>query len=196
MIKNGRQTSPDLSGVREDHRKRYEAAIEMARKYGLQTVTDIGTGTGYGAWMMARAGLQVTAYEIDPDAVAYGEQHYSHPKLTRHVADLAELEGGGCDLLTGFEIVEHTHAAPAFLARAKASHCILSVPNENVVPFTQTKHWQHVRHYTPEQFKAELEQAGWQVLALGSQSGKVGLGAVVNWNDTTGRTLLAMGKRA
>jgi 2-polyprenyl-3-methyl-5-hydroxy-6-metoxy-1,4-benzoquinol methylase len=194
MIKNGRQTAININDIREDHRKRYECAITHGRKKNHKTVVDIGTGIGYGAWMMAQAGFQVTAYELDPDAIAYGEQYYSHPNLVRKQADIGTLILEPVDMITGFEIIEHTTAAPLFLKNNlhNAKSLVISVPNEDIVPFVSTKHWQHVRHYTPEQLREELTSAGWIVKRIGCQTGKVNEGAVVNFSRTDGRTLIAI----
>lgn len=196
MIKNGRQTAPTLDGIREDHRARYQLAIDHARRNQLDSTIDVGTGTGYGAWMMAKADLTVVAYEIDQAAIDYGNHHYNHDNLVRIQADIAELTIPDVDVLTAFEIVEHSHSAPAFLERA-ANHAkwlVASVPNEDVVPFETSKHRQHVRHYTPSQFREELEAAGWEVVALGCQVGKRGTDAKVTFKHTAGRTLIAVAK--
>lgn len=192
MIKNGRQAATSIEDIREDHRMRYQLAIDIAKQRGFKTAVDFGTGTGYGAWMMAVAGLKVDAYEIDQDAIDYGNEHYSHPNLTRHQADIADLTPPPADIVTGFEIVEHTVHSHNFLARCDARVIVLSVPNENVIPFTQTLHWQHVRHYTPTQFSEVIEQAGWHVEAVGCQTGKRDEGARVRFDTTDGRTLIAV----
>lgn len=196
MIKNGRQTATTLDGIREDHRARYQLAIDHARKHGARRICDVGTGTGYGAWMMARAGFGVDAYEIDQSAIDYGNEHYPHENLRRAQADLADLDPPLPDIVTAFEIVEHTHAAPAFLQRAsyRATWLVASVPNEDIVPFETSRHRQHVRHYTPAQFREELEAAGWEVTALGCQVGKRGAQAKVTFKHTAGRTLLAVAR--
>lgn len=197
MIKNGRQTATTLDGIREDHRARYQQAIAHARKYAVRGLAvDVGTGTGYGAWMMAAAGLLVHAYEIDQSAIDYGNEHYAHDNLNRLQADIANLVIPTADVLTAFEIVEHTHAAPAFLQRASyhATWLVASVPNEDVVPFETSRHRQHVRHYTPAQFREELEAAGWGVTALGCQVGKRGSQAKVTFKHTAGRTLIAIAR--
>jgi 2-polyprenyl-3-methyl-5-hydroxy-6-metoxy-1,4-benzoquinol methylase len=195
MIKNGRQAATEITGIREDHRARYQLAIDIAKAEGLMTAVDFGTGTGYGAWMMAQAGLIVSAFEIDQDAIDYGEKHYRHPMLFRQRADIAELDPPEADIITGFEIVEHTEHSHDFLARCNAKVIVLSVPNEDVIPFTQSLHRQHVRHYTPEQFKQVIEAAGWNVERMGCQTGKTGDGATVRFDTTNGRTLIAVARK-
>lgn len=192
MIKNGRQTAPTLDGIRDDHKARYRFAIKKALHRESSSVVDVGTGTGYGAYMMAEAGLDVTAYEIDAAAIAYGEKHYSHPNLRRVEADIETLILDQVDLLTMFEIIEHSEQAPAFLERAShaAKMLIGSVPNEEVIPFTESLHRQHVRHYTPDQLRDMLEAHGWEVLSMGCQTGKRGVDARVTFSTTHGRTIV------
>lgn len=192
MIKNGRQVSPSIDGIREDHRARYQFAIDLAKQHGFKTVVDFGTGTGYGAWMMAEAGLIVDAYEIDQTAIDYGNEHYNHPNLTRHQADIADLAPPPADMVTGFEIVEHTVHSHDFIARCSAKTLVLSVPNENVIPFSKTGHPQHVRHYTPDQFVDAIEQAGCKLDRIGCQIGKRGADAIIRFDTTNGRTLIAV----
>lgn len=195
MIKNGRQVATSIDGIREDHRARYQYAIDLALQFGCKTAVDFGCGTGYGSWMMAQAGLVVDAFEIDPEAIEYGNEHYSHPNLTRHHGDIATLVPPVADLITGFEIVEHAIHSHAFLSRCQGKFMVLSVPNENVIPFSQTKHWQHVRHYTPEEFGQAIESAGWAVDRIGCQVGKRGHDARVRFDTTDGRTLIAVARR-
>jgi 2-polyprenyl-3-methyl-5-hydroxy-6-metoxy-1,4-benzoquinol methylase len=193
-IVNGRQAAPTLDGIRDDHLARYQLAVDHALPYLLKTAVDAGSGIGYGAWMLANAGLTVEAYEIDQSAIDYGQQYYHHDQLARIQADISELDIPQVDLLTAFEIVEHSHAAPAFLARA-AGHArwlIASVPNEAVIPFAQNRHREHVRHYTADQFRKMLQDAGWEVVSIGSQRGKRGDDAEVWLGDTSGRTLIAV----
>lgn len=195
MIKNGRQAGTTLDQIRDDHRKRYEFAISKAVELGIETIADIGCGTGYGSYMMACAGFRVQAYEIDPGAIAYGEQYFSHPNLTRIQADIGQLDIPQVDMVTGFEIIEHTDLAPAFMKRANASHFVGSVPNELVIPFSQNRHWQHYRHYTPDEFYNELVDCGWCPVIYG-QLGKRGISAEIGNDPETSRTLIAYAYRS
>lgn len=197
MIKHGRQTAPTLDGIRDDHLKRYELAIALGAESRVERVLDLGCGTGYGSYMMACAGYLVDAFEIDASAVDYGEQHYASEHLQRHVADLSDYElpyhRGHRVMATAFEFIEHTTVAPGVLKQLsmKSDVLVASVPNENVVPFETSKHRQHVRHYTPDEFREELEACGWRVKEMGCQIGKRGQEAKIRWSTTHGRTLIA-----
>lgn len=199
MIKNGRQAATSIDGIREDHQLRYALACATAEGAGVSIAADLGTGTGYGAWMMAQSGMDVTAFELDQSAIDFGEQHYQHPNLIRICADVCGLKlPSETELITAFEILEHIERPGELLAHAASigSWLVASVPNEDVVPFETSKHRQHVRHYTPNQFAQLLEDAGWQVQDLGCQVSKRGDDAKVRWDTTDGRTLVAVARAA
>lgn len=198
MIKNGRQLAPTLAGIRDDHVARYRLAAAEATAAGLTEALDVGCGAGYGSYVLALAGLQVSGYDIDAGAIAYGDQHYGHPAITRAVADLAGVAvPSGC-LVAAFEIIEHSEGAPSFLARAASSAALLvgSVPNEAAIPFSRNKHPEHYRHYTADELVRELAGAGWRATMLGSQKGKHGIDAVVHDGLTGGRTLVFVAEPA
>ncbi len=142
--------------------------------------------------MASEFGLRVYAYEIDPDAIKFGEEHYRHSRLIRLNQDIAGIYVPPVSLITAFEIIEHFDAAPDFLERAsgRARFIIGSVPNQSLVPFDPSKHPGHVRHYTTDEIRATLEGAGWKVLSLGCQLGKRGLQGEIRFDQTNGRTII------
>lgn len=192
MIKKGRQAAPTLDGIRDDHKRRYELAIDVAESMGARDIADIGCGTGYGSFMMAQEGFYVRAYEIDADAIEFGEQHYHHENLIRVQADLETLDIPFVDVITAFEILEHSASSMKFLDRVwrKVGTLVGSVPNERVVPFITSKHRQHVRHYTADELRDSLREVGWKVDKIGCQTGKHRSEADVRWDTTEGRTLV------
>jgi 2-polyprenyl-3-methyl-5-hydroxy-6-metoxy-1,4-benzoquinol methylase len=195
-VVDGRQQAPKLSGIREDHVNRYRMAVQLADEVGAKTITDLGSGIGYGSHMLAEAGHNVIAMERDWDAIDYGRQHYSHPNLDYLQCDVTRVPVPDSDMLVAFEILEHVLNA-AHIIQGAASKCgwlICSVPNENVVPFSETKHPEHVRHYTPEQFTGMLESCGWEVIRMGSQIGKYEYSSEVSFEILHGRTLVAVAK--
>lgn len=195
MIKNNRQMAPDLTGIRDDHVKRYQFAALHIKKAKIKMTLDIGCGCGYGSFIMGRDGdTVVNGYDIDPGAIEYGNQNYKTQEVMRFVADLPEIFINPGVALAMFEIIEHSKDAPGFLKRASrdAKLLILSVPNQKVVPFGAGVHPQHYRHYTPAEMELELETAGWVVTFRGSQKGKHGRDAEIIQNEMTGRTLIYM----
>jgi 2-polyprenyl-3-methyl-5-hydroxy-6-metoxy-1,4-benzoquinol methylase len=195
MIVDGRQVSPTLAGIRDDHVNRYALAVQLATNEGAQTACDIGAGIGYGAWMLASAGMTVTAIERNQDALDYGAKHYSHAGLTRVRGDLLTAALPACDMLTAFEVVEHIVGIETVLTRASTlcKWLVASVPNEDVIPFAQNRHHEHVRHYTAAQFEAMLKDCDWNVVSMLSQAGKTGKDAVP-LPGAGGRTLVAVAR--
>jgi hypothetical protein len=192
LIIDGRQVSDTLGGIREDHRARYNFAIGYARRNGIKTACDVGAGIGYGSWMLADSGLTVQSYEINRHAIEYGKQHYQHERLTRSMADIMAEPLSG-DLLTAFEIVEHVPEPERFLT-ADCNHLVMSVPNENVIPFSDNRHHEHVRHYTPEDVIEMLIACKWRNVRLYYQAGKRGPESMIAAGKE-GRTIIATAQR-
>lgn len=194
MIKNKRQMAPTLEGIRDDHVERYRFARYEIDRRGIEEAADIGCGCGYGSFILAESGgIAINAFDVDEDAIKYGNENYSVMGIKRFHGDLMHTPVPRGIALVMFEIVEHVQEAPVFLKRASlsASLLILSVPNENVVPFGGPNvHPQHYRHYTPDELRAELDACGWRTVFEGSQKGKRGKDAQIIENNLTGRTLV------
>jgi tRNA1(Val) A37 N6-methylase TrmN6 len=195
MIVDGRQVSPTIAGIRADHVSRYAFAIGFAKAAGLNTATDIGAGIGYGAWMMADSGIRVVAIEREVEASKYGQEHYQHANLMRVQNDLMHSHINSCDMVTAFEVIEHIEGIDSILSAASkaAKYLVCSVPNEDVIPFSQNRHHEHVRHYTAGQFADLLQSCGWAVEVMGSQKGKAGKDAEVS-DNTKGRSLVCIAR--
>ena len=202
-----RQVAPELSGIRDDHVARYQFAInEMLIRLKGGKVLDVGCGVGYGSRMMSDAGFDVAAIDPSQEAIDYANRHYYGGRIKFIAIDMEHyMEGISdfigdrpmADFITIFEVIEHTDKAPAFLAEASSLCGMLfgSVPNDDVVPFTPGKaNPEHYRHYTPKQITDELEQSGWSIEVIGSQCGKHGNQAVINTDNTNGRTIVFMAK--
>ena len=193
-----RQTSPTLSGIRADHRERYNAAIHYAGLKNCRTVMDVGCGVGYGSYMMAKAGLQAIGFDRSKEAIAVASQSYVYDRLEINpvfmVDTLEERIDGkfNFDMITAFEILEHTNAAAEFLERRSYNtrYIVGSVPNEDIVPFTPEYNVYHVRHYTAEQLHQLLTSTGWDVKQMGGQRGKHGRDALIDWKSVDGARCL------
>ena len=51
-----------------------EAAIACIRRYATQVI-EVGAGSGYWAWLMRQAGIDVTAFDTDPPPFTWIEVH-------------------------------------------------------------------------------------------------------------------------
>jgi len=186
MIKNGRQMSTSLGGIRDDHLARYlfaavrhSVAIDLVPSQ-LKRIADLGCGAGYGTWLLGISlGCKIDSYDNDAGALAYGEENYKLPNITRINTDLelGALSPGVYSGYTAFEVIEHLRDPQVLLRqmRERAGPRALfvgSVPNQDVVPFNPVVNPWHHRHYTPLTLTNELRSAGWGLDFLGGQKGK------------------------
>jgi SAM-dependent methyltransferase len=190
-----RQVSPTLEGIRRDHVARYEWASNYLPAGG--EVIDFACGIGYGSKILAEIGRTVRAYDIDAEAIAYGNEHYAHPSLERIQADGANPPAmHKADAAVCFETIEHIEDPRALLKalRESADTLLASVPNEDVMPYEFAPgmvYAYHFRHYTKGQFAALLNECGWTPVEWFGQEGTE---SDVEQNNE-GRTLIAVCKR-
>lgn len=190
-LRNGeRQVAPDVSGIRRDHVARYQ--FVAGRLAPSSRVLDLACGVGYGAMILARAGHKVTAVDASPEAIAYARAHYAHPNITYVCATAEGLSARErFDAVVSFETLEHLADPAPILARwaSEAGALYASVPNETVFPHRGRVKFHH-RHYTRAEFKALLEQSGWEAVEWHGQAGPV---SEVE-PGIEGRTLIAVGR--
>lgn len=179
-----RQQATTIDGIRADHVARY---LEAAKLSGL-TVIDAGCGVGYGAYIMATAGMGVFAFDEDEGAIQDARKYFAHERITHETRD----NGSPANLLVAFELIEHMDDPGSFLSEMadRCAEIICSVPNEDVVPFGPRSHPDHRRHYTPAQLRELLTANGWRVTHEGHQRGKTGPDAAVVWGHPNGRTVI------
>lgn len=153
------------------HRAAYHAAIRLAREIGARRLLELGSGTGYGAAMIALAlaerpealaesgAASGAAKVVALDRVAPLTRHRgAGPRFVR--ADLAALPltGPRFDLAFSFQVVEHL-AEPAPLVDALAERlapegvALVSTPNAD---FSDGENPYHVREYTADALHALL----------------------------------------
>lgn len=194
-----RQEATTLAGIRDDHRARYEFAIEYAKRMALHSVLDAGCGIGYGAKMMQDAGLSVLAFDRDEPTMRRAVKAFPGP--TYYVADFTNAYAPNSflsnDLVTAFEVIEHSPEALFFLRDVRAKYLIGSVPNEDVTPYKQgVSNPEHYRHFTAKQIANELLCCYWRPLGFWGQAAKRGPDATVT-NDCFGkRTIVFVAERS
>ena len=156
MLHSGeRQVAAELSGIRRDHRARYEWAAR--RLPPGSRVLDLACGVGYGARILAEADHLVLGVDRDPETIAFANRHYGHPRARFAVGNaIAPIIEPGFGAAVSFETIEHL-ADPlpmlAALRRAEIPLLLASVPNEETFPFQGYSF--HHRHYSRADF-AEL----------------------------------------
>lgn len=194
MLNNGeRQVAPTLQGIRRDHVARYEFAARHLPPNSR--VIDLACGIGYGSSVLADAGHTVAGVDRDAAAIKYGLQHYRHPSVMLACFDALEFTPAAdvYGAAVCFETLEHVEdPLPLLKALNKAAPLLIaSVPNESVFPHGGNVKFHH-RHYTRTEFRALLEQAGYEVTAWYGQAGPQ---SEVE-PDIEGRTLIAVAQRA
>lgn len=121
-----------------EHIPRYTLAAPFARG---KAVLDFGSGTGYGALMLARDAAAVTGLDIDEAAIAWSRTTHRNPRLAfvREANLGASLPADSFDMITCFEMIEHVNhatqkAAIASMARLLRRDGLLfiSTPNPEV----------------------------------------------------------------
>ena len=191
-----RQVATDLSGIKPDHRQRYEFAVKILEELNNPVVMDAACGVGYGTYIMAKAGHTTIGVDLSQDAIDMANTHYSVKELTQYYQrdvvrdDFPDLP---IDVIVSFETVEHVQEDEILLSKFSrtAPYLIVSVPNEEVVPYTKETHPFHFKHYSPAEFEALLEKTGWIPLEWYTQYDK-SPGMVYEADD--GRSLIVFAR--
>jgi 2-polyprenyl-3-methyl-5-hydroxy-6-metoxy-1,4-benzoquinol methylase len=91
-----------------EHWSRYLFALPWVRG---RDVLDYGCGTGFGSRLLAEAAREVLAVDRAPGAIAYAEEHHSHPRCRFEPCDAlpTALPAASRDVVVCFEVIEHLH---------------------------------------------------------------------------------------
>ena len=102
-----------------EHVARYAFASGFAEG---KRVLDAGCGAGYGSAELAQTALQVTGFDIAPDAVEYARSTYPLPNLLFAAASCTAtpFPPNSFELVVAFEVIEHLRLS-RFLERMRAS---------------------------------------------------------------------------
>jgi len=188
--------SPDgrIKDVRGDHVGRYRWATERLRGVGA-LVIDAGCNCGYGASILAAAGLEVLAVDNWVEGLDWGQAQYDADTITWREMDLDRpCDFSPAGAVVAFEIIEHLPDPRHLLraARAAAPRLLASVPNEAVWPHEPRLFPVHQRHYRRAELLALLTETGWNPVGwYGQRGGSSPVESAVN-----GRTLVVECVRA
>lgn len=185
MNRGERQIATSYKNIRLDHQNRYQFACEYLAKRNANHILDLACGIGYGSLMLAKATrAAVTGVDIDEGAIDYANAYFSGEKVEYKCQDALKLEisDGSVAAIVSFETIEHIDFAEALLSKFNEllkmdGILIASTPNETVMPFDKRKFKYHMRHYTVEEFKNLVSEAGFSVMEtytqLDSKTGEV-----------------------
>lgn len=175
-----------VKDVRGDHVARYRWAAAQLRG----SVIDAGSNSGYGAAILADAGLSVLAVDAWAPGLDYAREHWPRPGIVYLQMDVQAELLPQCHAVVAFELIEHLERPERFLraARAAAPLLLLSAPNEAVWPWQSRLAPVHHRHYRREELALLLSECGWRVTEwFGQRTGRSPVEPEVE-----GRTLVAV----
>lgn len=167
---------------------RLKTVIDMVKSY-LHTgarVADIASAQGNFGLLLAEAGFDVTAVDLNEDFLRYARKKYTHGKFTTLQANLMEFRSTEpFDGVIMGEIIEHVAFPKDLLQTARANlksggMLFLTTPNgdefgqplptyrqvtniEELIP--RQFHWgDHLFLYTEDELRELLEEAGFELL--------------------------------
>jgi len=94
----------------------YKQIAESLRKKALN-ILDLGCGSGYGAALLARAGFNVTAIDMDNLPITYAKRLYTDNTITFACQGIEEVlqKGEKFDAVVACEVLEHNDDYASFL---------------------------------------------------------------------------------
>jgi SAM-dependent methyltransferase len=100
----------------------------LAPRTAGQSVVEAGSGEGYGAQILRRAGARVVAVDYDEAAISHSAATYPLPHVR---ANLAALPFRRVDALVSLQVIEHLWDLKQFLSETRriAGWTCLSTPN-------------------------------------------------------------------
>ena len=156
---------------------RHEAVYRwLAPRCANATVLEAGSGEGYGADLLRRAGARVVALDYDEQAIAHSARTYPLPHVR---ANLAALPIARVDAVVSLQVIEHLWDLRGFLTEVRrvAEWTCLSTPNRlTFSPGLQRGEKPtnpfHVEEFDADQLRELMLAAGFDdVSILGLQHG-------------------------
>jgi SAM-dependent methyltransferase len=161
-------------GINPKHRIMAYHDFFTARVRPGERVFDVGSGNGFLALSMARAGAYVEGMEIVPANVEIARARHAHPNVVYRTGDVTkDALSAGFDTVAMSNVLEHLPDRPALLrrlaAQTGAKRFLIRVPcfdRDWLVPLRRELglDWRsdstHETEYTLVEFDIEIAQAG------------------------------------
>lgn len=167
------RSCPDFSRYNPGVLHRRRAILHHLRSVSHRTILDVGCGTGeLLVWLRSELDAGVTYVGADLSPATVEANAARHPFATFRTLDVQrESLDSTYEAVLCTEVVEHLDDRPRALRNlaamvAKGGHLILTCPTGKV--HATEKHFGHVDHPTPRELRAQLVQAGLEVVSMKS----------------------------
>jgi len=165
-------------GYYAGERPEFRFTLRFARRNAARQVLDVGCGDGAFLDLAKAAGLQTYGVELNAAgaerAARKGHQIVSKPLEKIVAGDI----GGGVDLITAFQVVEHVPAPLEFVSAAvnlvrQGGWIVISVPNEfrgfGLCPY-DPGNWppHHITRWRFQDFERLADRLGLKIVGHGS----------------------------
>jgi GT2 family glycosyltransferase/glycosyltransferase involved in cell wall biosynthesis/SAM-dependent methyltransferase len=156
-----RLTSAIPGEIEAEHFHRYFYAREFCRG---KRVLDVGSGEGYGSFLLAEVASQVVGLEIDKATCEYARRNFARGNLifVQGDARCIPFEDKSFDIVTSFELIEHFYEHDQFLQdilrvlRARGVLLISSPDRDFYSGLHSRANPFHVRELNRSELKAKL----------------------------------------
>jgi 2-polyprenyl-3-methyl-5-hydroxy-6-metoxy-1,4-benzoquinol methylase len=137
---------------------------------------DIGSGTGYFAATMKKAGWQVSGIEINEKARTFSRNQFGLDIIDP--GEIASLASDSFDCITLWHVLEHFHDPFRYASEIRrllkpGGHCIIALPNCSSYDALYYKNlWaaydipRHLWHFNPSSFKLFADKTGFKIKQL------------------------------
>lgn len=150
--------------------------VSKMKKSGGKQLLDIGTGTGYFANHMKKAGWDVTGTEFDEGARAFAKDNFGL-EIMEPVA-LDSFDSNSFDAITMWHVLEHIHDLNGYVANIskylkKEGTLTIAVPNHTSTDAKSFKSFwaaydvpRHLWHFSPETIKKLMAKHGLELVKI------------------------------
>ena len=137
---------------------------------------DVGSGTGYFAAVMQKAGWAVTG--LEPDEGARNIAMQQHALALRPVEDLFNLPANKFDAITLWHVLEHVHDVKKYIVTFKRllsdnGKLFIAVPNyTSYDAMSYGSNWagydvpRHLYHFTPQTMQWLMKASGLKIVSI------------------------------
>ncbi|HET6721915.1 MAG TPA: class I SAM-dependent methyltransferase, partial [Chitinophagaceae bacterium] len=150
--------------------------IEKTTGLGQGSLLDIGSGTGYFAAVMQKAGWQLTGLEPDEGARNVAMQRHSLKLLPGE--ELFNLPANKFDAITLWHVLEHVHDVKKYMATFKKiladnGKLFIAVPNyTSYDAMSYGPNWagydvpRHLYHFTPQTMQWLMKESALKITSI------------------------------